>query len=77
MKNILVPTDFSENAENALYYAIDLAKRENAKIILLNAYQINYKNQILGRCFDPFNFTLQLSVAKQIFKLFNISLSIY
>lgn len=44
MKNILVPTDFSENAENALYYAIDIAKRLNAKIILLHAYQNNYSN---------------------------------
>lgn len=42
MKTILVPTDFSKNAENALYYAIDLAKKENSKIILLHAYQINY-----------------------------------
>ena len=44
MKTILVPTDFSENAENALYYAIDIAKRLNAKIILLHAYQSNYTN---------------------------------
>jgi nucleotide-binding universal stress UspA family protein len=59
MKNILVPTDFSENAENALYYAIDLAKRENAKIILLNAYQINYKNPEV-----PLDFVLE--EAKQV-----------
>lgn len=44
MKTILVPTDFSENAENALYYAMDIAKKENAKIILLHAYRINYTN---------------------------------
>lgn len=44
MKTILVPTDFSENAENALYYAIDIANRINAKIILLNAYQSNNSN---------------------------------
>lgn len=42
MKTILVPTDFSENAENALYYAIDIARKLNAKIILLNVYQIDY-----------------------------------
>jgi nucleotide-binding universal stress UspA family protein len=38
MKTILVPTDFSHNASNALEYAIGLAKKENAKIILAHAY---------------------------------------
>ncbi|MEI8137727.1 MAG: universal stress protein [Bacteroidota bacterium] len=44
MKNILVPTDFSKNADNALYYAIELAKKENAKLILLHAYNIKYES---------------------------------
>jgi nucleotide-binding universal stress UspA family protein len=38
MKTILVPTDFSQNASNALAYAIGLAKKEHAKIILAHAY---------------------------------------
>ena len=38
MKTILVPTDFSKNADNALEYAIGLAVKENAKIILIHAY---------------------------------------
>lgn len=42
MKNILVPTDFSKNAEYALLYAVELAKKENAKLILLHVYDINY-----------------------------------
>jgi nucleotide-binding universal stress UspA family protein len=42
MKTILVPTDFSENANNALDYAIELAKREDAKIILLHAFHVTY-----------------------------------
>ena len=42
MKNILVPTDFSATAERALYYAIELAKKENAKLLLFHAYDINY-----------------------------------
>ena len=41
MKRILVPTDFSANAENALYYAIEMAKKEKAIIILFHAYQLN------------------------------------
>jgi nucleotide-binding universal stress UspA family protein len=40
MKTILVPTDYSDVANNALQYAVELAKFSNAKIILLHAYQI-------------------------------------
>jgi nucleotide-binding universal stress UspA family protein len=38
MKTILVPTDFSTNANNALKYANDFAKAINNKIILLHSY---------------------------------------
>lgn len=40
MKTILVPTDFSTNAENALHFAIALAKQQHATLILLHAYQM-------------------------------------
>lgn len=39
MKTILVPTDFSDNANRALDYACHLALHKNAKIILMNSYQ--------------------------------------
>ena len=42
MKTILFPTDFSDNSLNALDYAIGLAKEENAKIVLINAWEIIY-----------------------------------
>jgi len=42
MKTILVPTDFSKNANHALKYAMEIAKKENAKIILLHVYQNIY-----------------------------------
>jgi nucleotide-binding universal stress UspA family protein len=42
MKTILVPTDFSRSANNALDYAVEIAKKEKAKIILLHAYDIVY-----------------------------------
>ena len=44
MKKILVPTDFSENAANALIYAIQLVKLVNGKLILFhNAdFPLNY-----------------------------------
>lgn len=42
MKIILVPTDFSKNADNALTYAIEIAKKEKAKLLLAHAYHIDY-----------------------------------
>lgn len=40
-KKILVPTDFSENAKNALETAIDLAKATGASVELLNVVEIS------------------------------------
>lgn len=40
METILVPTDFSENAQNALDYAVMMAEKTNAAIILINAYHL-------------------------------------
>lgn len=40
MKTILLPTDFSSTADNALNYALTLAKKQNIKIILLHVYQV-------------------------------------
>lgn len=40
MKTILVPTDYSQAANNALYYAIELAKLNKSKIILFHAYHV-------------------------------------
>jgi nucleotide-binding universal stress UspA family protein len=41
MKNILLPTDFSENAWNAILYTLHLYKNESCKFFLLNSYQIS------------------------------------
>jgi nucleotide-binding universal stress UspA family protein len=38
MKTILVPTDYSEVANNATRYAIELSKELNAKLVLFHAY---------------------------------------
>jgi len=40
MKKILVPTDFSKAAFNALEYAANLANQFSAEILLLNAYAV-------------------------------------
>ncbi len=38
MKKILFPTDFSDTANNALVYALNLAENQNAEIYLLHVY---------------------------------------
>lgn len=38
MKRILIPTDFSKNAWNAICYAMHLFQNENCKFFLLNTY---------------------------------------
>jgi len=40
LNNILVPTDFSEFADNALQYAMALAQKTGARIYLLHAYHV-------------------------------------
>lgn len=40
MKTIIIPTDFSPIATNALHYGIDMAKAINASLLLLHVYQV-------------------------------------
>lgn len=40
MKTILVPTDFSLQARNAAEYAVNLAEKMKAKVILFHAYKV-------------------------------------
>lgn len=52
MKTILVPTDFSEVANNAALFAFKLAKRNNARVILLHTYNLPFTSaQMMS--FDP------------------------
>ena len=48
MKKILVPTDFSDSAQNALDFAIDIAKDDNALVYILHV--IEYP---IGATIDP------------------------
>ena len=40
MKQILLPTDFSQNAYNAISYAVEMYREEKVTFILLNAYKV-------------------------------------
>lgn len=42
MKKILFPTDFSDTAINALDYAVDIVKRINGQLILVNAFDLDF-----------------------------------
>jgi nucleotide-binding universal stress UspA family protein len=42
MQRLLVPTDFSDNARNALHYAASMAQVLKAELVLLHAYHIPY-----------------------------------
>lgn len=45
MRNIVFPTDFSENALNALKYAVELFKYEKCEFFLLHAYADEVYNE--------------------------------
>lgn len=44
MKNILVPTDFSENSKCAFNYALELAEQLNAAITVVHIYHLSVKS---------------------------------
>jgi|SRR6185312_12830045 len=44
METILIATDFSDSADNAVDYAIELAKYFGAKLVLVNAYPMPYSS---------------------------------
>src|SRR5687768_7006710 len=41
MKNILVPTDFSQNATDAAHYAAAIANITGARLLLFHAYHVS------------------------------------
>jgi nucleotide-binding universal stress UspA family protein len=52
MKKILVPTDFSEVAENAFVHALELASKVDAELLLLHTYEL----PIVDNQFAPQNY---------------------
>jgi nucleotide-binding universal stress UspA family protein len=49
MKTILVLTDFSINADYAAHYALKLAQRIGANLLLCNMYKVPKDDRITGR----------------------------
>src|ERR1700741_338691 len=52
METILVPTDFSPAANNAVDYAVELANFFSAGIVLVNAYPVPISNYETGTVVD-------------------------
>jgi len=63
MKTILFPTDFSENAFNAIKYGLALYKHESCEFLLLNAYDVN--NYVEGSPFEAKPIDSHLEEAKK------------
>ena len=51
MKRILVPTDFSKNANKALNYALDLARRADAIVMLQHVFKSEDQAHLNGESF--------------------------
>lgn len=62
MKTILLPTDFSDNALNAIKYAIALNSSEACVFVLLNTYEVN--NYVEGSSFEATPIDSKLDEAK-------------
>lgn len=55
---LLVPTDFSKNAQKAIDYAVSIADKTNAEIVLLHAYQIiDTTSQSRKLLFQEYNYS--------------------
>jgi len=52
MKTIIVPTDFSENAANAVKYAIMMSKLHYNKLIFTHVYSLPFLNPEAGMVYD-------------------------
>ncbi len=65
MKKILVPTDFSDTANKARDYAIQIAQMLNAEVVLLNAYHVPYAGASAGALVNVDNLALE-EVEKQM-----------
>ncbi|MBW6482433.1 MAG: universal stress protein [Vicingaceae bacterium] len=71
MKTILLPTDFSDNAKNAIRYAIELYKNQEVNFILLNAYHPTHDDMANTITGGSLNDLLNRASEKQLQELIN------
>lgn len=63
MKTILLPTDFSENALNAIKYALAMYQNENCEFVLLNSFDMN--GYFEGSTFEAKPFLAKIEEAEE------------
>jgi nucleotide-binding universal stress UspA family protein len=63
MKTILLPTDFSENALNAIKYAVAMYRDEACEFLLIHAYEVN--RYVEGSTFEASPIASKLEEAKE------------
>jgi len=67
MKKILVPTDFSNNALKAVDYAVAIAEKADAEIILLNAFMaVDTTLSARKGLFDEYNNSIAVDSREQL-----------
>lgn len=59
MKRILVPTDFSPNADKALNFAVEIARKSGAEIMLIHAVEILMDDEGFKKMKDKLDATAQ------------------
>ncbi|SHH66740.1 universal stress protein [Winogradskyella jejuensis] len=69
MKNVLIPTDFSENSMNAIRYALELFKYEKTEFYILNAYEdeVYSNHELLEE--EPFEEVIEMAKNRSQLKL--------
>lgn len=70
MKKILVPTDFSQHAENAMLVASQIAKKSNAKIIAIHMMGLELTDFNKASNQEALEGLFHLKLAKKSFKKF-------
>lgn len=70
MKKIIVPLDFSEQSENALKVAADLAKKYNSEIFALHMLELNYNMASSSEGFHPEQTVFLIKLAEKRFAEF-------
>jgi len=69
MKKILVPTDFSPNAEKALNYAVQLAKKTDGEIFLVHAIESAMMEGDLKKIAEDMELTTKVFADKEKIKI--------
>ncbi|MCW8940874.1 MAG: universal stress protein, partial [Flavobacteriales bacterium] len=69
MMTILLPTDFSKNAKNAILYALELYKNQEVNFILMNAFHPTHDDMANSITGGSLNDLLSQASEKQLQEL--------